>query len=358
MTIVAVLFSISTYVLIMGTAIFLVTATSLASDLFNINRSPPLGVFYIYASFTRIPLSVNLLALSWFCIIVFTACFLAGLRSRSGFLQSLRKLTLAGRVTSDSNWLVVMPLLSSALLIVVVIITILLNATGVPSGSLCDPKINAQCPSQAELFAGLAYAPISEELAFRILTPLSVVVLIRTIWKYTTAEQGISISTLVSLVGASILSPEHAKSKAGLGTFSRDGWRSVHWAEWIFIFFSSILFGLAHIESGGGTNWAAGKAVTAAISGLALGVSYLAYGAYGAILLHWFFDFYVEVLTLGFPPLAGPVSLFVNLIVLIGLLAIGTLSLIVAIVWLIKRVANRFRPTPYMTPEAPPHFVQ
>ncbi len=131
--------------------------------------------------------------------------------------------------------------------------------------------------------------------------------------------------------------------------------------EWILIVFSSVLFGLAHIESGGGTIWGAGKVVTAAISGFVIAIVYVAYGAYAAILLHWFFDFYFEVAIVGGPILGGVFAILPYLFSLTALI-VGSLSVLVAIAWVVKRVIRKFTPrgipTPYKTPEPEPFSVQ
>src|SRR5260370_30204859 len=314
---------------------------------------PVLGAFYIYSRYTAFPVSVNLSLLAYAFIFIFVLCFAAGYRSRDGYVSSLKRLTSSGRVTSSSNWLVAMPLISSGLIIVVLILTFILNQVGVPPGSLCDPKINL-CPTQAQLFAGLAYAPIGEELAYRIITPLGLVVPIRILWRRLITGQGPSRSKFLSIAGLSLLSPERAKSRTGYPTFTLSGWRGVHWLEWILIVFSSVLFGLAHIESGGGTNWGAGKVVTAAISGFVIAIVYVAYGAYAAILLHWFFDFYFEVAIVGGPILGGVFAILPYLFSLTALI-VGSLSVLVAIAWVVKRVIRKFTPrgvpTTYKTPD-------
>src|SRR5207244_2846596 len=161
--------------------------------------------------------------------------------------------------------------------------TIVLNQSRPSSGTLCNP-----CPPQSELYAALAYSPISEEIAFRI-TILGLLVAIITTWKNRTIEPGSSKPRTLSLVVASLLSPESAKMKVGLPTITANRWQGIHWSEWILLFLTSSLFGIAHVISGG-TDWGIGKAFTAAISGFALGLIYLAYGAYAALLLPWFFD--------------------------------------------------------------------
>jgi hypothetical protein len=342
-----------TYIIAMGVAVSLVTVSQLASDLMASSGRPVLGAFYFYSKDTILPLSVTLSFLTDVCIFIFAICFAAGLRSRDGFLPSLKRLTKVGRITSSSNWLVAMPLISSGLIIVVLILTFVLNQVGVPPGSLCDPKINP-CPTQAQLFAGLAYAPVGEELAYRIITPLGLVIPIRILWRRLITGQGPSKSKFLSVAGQSLLSPERAKRKTGYPTLSMNGLRGIHWLEWIFIVFSSVLFGLAHVESGGGTNWGAGKVVTAAISGFVIAIVYVAYGAYAAILLHWFFDFYFEVAIVGGPTLGGAFAILPYLFSLTALL-VGSLSVLVAIVWVAKKIIRKVMPlespTTYMMPE-------
>src|SRR2546428_708748 len=75
--------------------------------------------------------------------------------------------------TSTPDWLVVMPLLSSSLLIVTVLLSILLNSSGVSVGSL-------PATTPEELFASVAYAPVAEEVGFRI-TPIGLLIVIRTL---------------------------------------------------------------------------------------------------------------------------------------------------------------------------------
>ena len=101
---------------------------------------------------------------------------------------------------------------------------------------------------------------------------------------------------------------------------------------------SSVLFGLAHVESGGGTNWGAGKVVTSAISGFVIAIAYVAYGAYAAILLHWFFDFYFEVFSVGGSALGG---MFATLPILVALasLIVGSLSILIGAVWIVRRIS-------------------
>jgi len=333
----AVLFVLLTYILAIGVALSLATVSQLAGELMASSGRPVIGAFYIYSRYTAFPISVTLSLLTYTCIFIFVICFAAGFRSRDGFLPSLKRLANVGRITSSSNWLVAMPLISSGLIIVVLILTFFLSQVGISPGSLCDPNLNP-CPTQAQLFAGLAYAPIGEELAYRIITPLGLVVPIRILSRRLSTGQSPSKKTFLLIAGISLLSPERAKRRTGYPTFAINGWHGVHWLEWIFIVVSSVLFGLAHVESGGGTNWGAGKVVTAAISGFVIAIAYVAYGAYAAILLHWFFDFYFEVFSVGGSALGG---MFATLPILVALasLIVGSLSILIGAVWIVRRIS-------------------
>jgi len=240
-----------------------------------------------------------------------------------------------------------MPLISSGLLVTFVYLALFLNQAGIPEGSLCDPS---KCPSQTVLFAGLAYAPIGEELAFRILTPLGLVVPARVLWRRLITGQGLSASRLVFIIGQSLLSPEAAKRKIGYATVTMKGWRGIHWLEWIVLVFSSVVFGIVHIVPGGGTSWGVGKVVTAAISGLIIGIAYVAYGAYAAILLHWFFDFYFEVLLVGGQIFGGVLGTLPYLYSETELI-VGYMSALVATGWVVRKIISRWSPTTYKTPK-------
>src|SRR5207244_8154409 len=107
-----------TYIIAIGCPSTLVTSTHLASDLMSSSGRPALGAFYIYSRDTAFHVPVSLWLLTSVCILIFATCFAAGLRSRDEFFSSLKKLSKAGRITSSSNWLVAMPLISCGLYVV------------------------------------------------------------------------------------------------------------------------------------------------------------------------------------------------------------------------------------------------
>ncbi len=343
----AVSFTVLTYVLAIGIALGLVTSSQFAGQLGSIRVHFFTGAFFIYPIIT--PFVVDLLLLTDTCVVIYVACFIAAFRSRDGFLSGLQGLRQVGQISTKSSWLVAMPLVSCALLLIVLVATIVLNQSGLSSGTLCNP-----CPPQAELYAALTYSPISEEIAFRI-TTLGLLVSIMTIWKARSIEPGSSKPRILSLASASFLSPESAKAKVGLPTITGNGWHGIHWSEWTLLFLTSSLFGIAHIISGG-TDWGVGKAFTAAISGFALGLVYLGYGAYAAILLHWFFDFYFETFSVGADVFGGALATLPGLVSLATLI-VGTVSILVALAWIVRRITRGETPTPYKPPESAPYSV-
>jgi len=344
----AVSFTVLTYAIAIGISLGLVTSGQFAGELAGIRVRFFTGAFFVYPIITPIP--VDLLLLTDVCIIIYVTCLIAAFKSRDGFLTGLQHLRQAGRVTTKSNWLVAMPLVSCALLLIVLVVTIVLAQSGISSGTLCNP-----CPPEAELYAALTYSPISEEIAFRI-TTIGLLVSIMTFWKSRSIGQGLTKPRRLSLVIGSLLSPETAKARVGLPTITDNGLHGIHWSEWILLVITSSIFGIAHIISGG-TDWGVGKAFTAAISGFALGFVYLGYGAYAAVLLHWFFDFYFETFSVGADVFGGAVSALPGLVSLASLI-VGIVSILVVLAWLVRRLSRSEIPTTYKPPDSVPNSVQ
>ena len=313
---------VSTYFLAMALIILLLITTSIGQDLASHQGHLVLGAFLI-PIYT--PIVINLLVGFLVLFAIFVLCFVAAARNNGGFPRSLQQFLVPGpRENKLPNWLVVMPIVSSALVLLVVALTLIQDTAGLQTGSL--PQLDPY-----QFLYTLAYAPPLEETMFRIST-IGLLVALRTVWstpsKNAEAPRKHNLGRIIAL---SFLSPEAAKSEAGLPTFKESGWHSLHWTEWLILLITSAGFGLAHILSGVG--WEAGKVLPAAISGFALGFSYLLYGAYASILLHWFFNVYFEAYSLSSSLLGG---LFVPLEGVIGLLTFvaGALGGIAGLVWL------------------------
>jgi hypothetical protein len=285
LTAIAIGFVVLTYALSFVLAAIAMITTPLGPNLYRLNGVLPV---YLFALFSLRLIPANGLILIVVCLAIFSACFWAAAKDRGGFIASLTNLTKKSKPTTTPNWLVVMPLLSSSLLIVTVLLSILLNSTGVSVGSL-------PTTSPEELLASIAYAPVAEEVGFRI-TPIGLLVIIRTLIPL---HQGRGLKragpkTVAGRIALALLSPDRAKEAAGLPSIGTKGWRGIHWIEWILLAATSTLFGLAHSLSNSG--WGPGKALTAGLTGFALGIVYLWYGSYSDILLHWTFNVYVFVI--------------------------------------------------------------
>lgn len=182
-----------------------------------------------------------------------------------------------------SNYLAVMPLLASALILVVVLLQTLQESAGVQTGS-----IEFQNPFVGYLV--VSYAPLIEELSFRI-TTIGFFDGLYLLWKTRRATPDNPRPGFARVLLLTMWSPEAAKRLLGFKTIRDDGLRrGILGFEWLMLAVTSLSFGAVHYLSGAG--WEIGKISTAFISGLALGFVYLRYGAYAPILLHWFFNYY------------------------------------------------------------------
>ena len=340
-TAIAVSFVVLTYALSFLIASLAMISTNLGPDLINLNGFLPIYLFLLI-----IPpiLPANGFVLVAACMMIFVLCFWAAAKDRGGFFKSLTELTRKSRPTITPNWLVVMPLISSFLLILTLILSISLNTAGVPVGGL-------PTTTPADLFASITFAPVAEEIGFRI-TVIGVLVAIRTLLPLHRGRGLVKsgVATVAQRIVIALVSPDRAKEAAGLPSIGTRGWRGIHWIEWILLLVSSAWFGLAHSFSGSG--WGPGKALTAGLTGLALGVVYLWYGAYADILLHWFFNFYT--FTVFGSLLGGPLSDVLATGALLAALFLAVAGLVYGIRWL---KPERPRPMqPLMTQTPRPNF--
>src|SRR6266581_7562238 len=294
LTTIAIAFVILTYALSFVITVAAIIATQLGSSLLDLNGFLPLEIFLIL-----IPgvLPANGLGLILAFMLIFALCFWAAAKDRGGFIKSLAGLTRKSKPTTTPNWLVVMPLISSFLLVLTVILTISLNSAGVPVGNI--PQNNP-----AELFASVTFAPVAEEIGFRI-TPIGLIVVIRTLLPLHRGRglRNAGSSTVAKRILVALISPDRAKEAAGL-------------------------------------------------TGLALGIVYLWYGAYADILLHWFFDFYN--FTIFGALLGGPYSDILASLAVLTSLFLAVAGFVYGIRWLKPERPPKLQPP--MTQITPPQF--
>jgi len=345
----AVSISLGTYLLATATAIVLVALTPLGSQLLNTQARVPIELFL---TLVIIRLPSNLFVVTLVSIAVFLVCFLVAFRQHDSFVADVKSL-FSGRIPRRrANWMVVMPLLASTLLLVVLIITLLQDTAGLSSGSLYNPN---SPPPDAALFGNLAYAPVAEEIGFRV-TGLGIFVALIVLFLRPAVESSSAPRPVLSAALLSLVSPDLGKSFAGLPNVRDNGLTGIHWFEWLGLGVTSAFFGIAHLL--GGADWGIGKVTTAALSGLALGFVYLVYGACASILLHWFFDFYLSVFQIGADFLGKTLFLFDDVLALFTL-AVGVAGLGVAIILFIVRRTDGPPPEiPYMPDGTPNTFVK
>ncbi len=283
--IIIVLFLISSYVLalLLGSLMFFSTTDGLkiSSEFYHF----PVLLFFIFGF--HIPVAFNAGQVFLFLGALYSICLIAAWKSRENFLKVVRKGLSHPTKGLFNNFLFVMPILASMLLTMVIGISSLQEIAGVPTGGI-TPEEN---PFKTLL--GLTYAPIIEEISFRI-TPFATFLII---YLFLVGKSSITKSSFgqrVKLVFLAILNPDKAKRVVGVKTVSEFGVKDgITKGEWFMIILTSFIFGLAHYISGSG--WGPGKISTAFIDGLALALVYLIYGAYAPILLHWFRNYYLQV---------------------------------------------------------------
>ena len=142
-------------------------------------------------------------------------------------------------------------------------IDVVTSSAGIPIGSISGDPFS--------LFVGFAYAPLVEELGFRmVLIGLVALVLsfgkpwkeaLGALWRPSKVMEGVAVGT-----GAGII-------------------------IWIAIGASAVAFGACHVVCGG-AGWQIGKFPEAAFGGVVLGYVYVKYGFHVAVITHWGIDFF------------------------------------------------------------------
>jgi len=239
----------------------------------------PLSLVMI-ANFS-IPIGAHVGVLFLAIWLLYVTAFVLAWRDAPSFPTSIR--SVVPRVSmARSNYLVVLPQLSTIVLVAVVLLQTLQESAGVQTGGISfeNPVLG---------FLSVSYAPFVEELSYRI-TTIGLLDGLHFVWKTRQHTQYQGIRGAVHLLAIGMWEPDGAKEKLGLRTIRNNGVRGISRLEWLTLAVTSGAFGVAHYLYGGG--WEIGKISTAMISGLALGFVYLRYGAYAPILLHWFFNYY------------------------------------------------------------------
>lgn len=220
-----------------------------------------------------------------------------------------------------------MPILNSMTLIAVIALQSIQEAGGIPTGT-------APLPSDPFLaFINLSYASVVEELCFRII-PIGVFIFIYlfVIRRKTATFESVN---KIKLFFTAILFPDKAKKMVDTKTVEEDGFlRGISITEWGMVAFTTAVFGLAHFDPG--VSWEIGKISSAAFAGLVIALCYMVYGFHAAILMHWFFNVYIETFSLAseYYSIMAPFANTVGILTL----ALGLMGYLAAAIMLFRRL--------------------
>jgi len=315
--------------LVLGPVLFFSTSDGMAASAQRIH-SLYIELFMVLP--IAVPIGISMGALFAVILGFFVACMILASLDRDGFLNSIQGAFSKSISLAKSNFLFIMPLVASALLTATVIISSFQESQGVQTGS-----INFQTTNPYVVLAELSFAPLDEELAFRI-TSIGLIVGVMLLILYRQDPKVKGLKNKVELILLATFSPQMAKAKMGYRNIQADGFpRGISLVEWILILLTSTVFGLVHYLSGSG--WDVGKVSTAFVAGLVFAIMYVSYGAYANILLHWYFNYYFDVLSVAETAYGGAFHVLNNLATYVAILG-GGIILTVFLVYSAYRIGN------------------
>ncbi len=289
----------------------------------SVRHLPSLPVWFFTIVGFNIPINLNYGIVFLFLWSVFSICFISAWKHRENFHKIIRESFARPMKDFFNSCLFAMPIITSMTLIAVISIQSFQEVGGIPTGTP---------PLQGEPFLDffeLSYAAVAEEVGFRIV-PIGAFVVVYLFWTLK-KTRAFSLGQRLKLLLVTPFFPDRAKRMVGVKTVDKYGVRDgISFGEWGVVLFTSMIFGLAHVVPGG--SWEVGKITSAAITGLVLGLSYLAYGFQASIIIHWFFNAYTDTFFLFseiYPivtPFANAVVIFTIVLGILAWLAIAILG--------------------------------
>ncbi|MGC9014204.1 MAG: phospholipid carrier-dependent glycosyltransferase [Thermoproteota archaeon] len=209
----------------------------------------------------------------------YVLCFVLAWKSGESLRKSLYNFLHKTNQILPENFLLLMPIVLSLAYVTLGVVESIQKYFQIPTGF---PPLSSD-PLSAYL--ELAWSPIVEELVYRAL-PLGI------FYTFYLNGEVKSSSTYRRLVIAllSFFSPKRAKNFLEVETLSKFQ-RKIEFDEWVIIVFSSGVFALSHYLAPG--SWNVGKLSIAFFQGFFMAISYVFYGLYASILLHWYFNYYL-----------------------------------------------------------------
>ena len=192
--------------MLLGPALFFFTPAGL--DFTKTSVQPPVFILFFFG-FT-VPFKLNTVHLYMFSWCVFALCFVVAWRWRKNFHEVVGKTSSRPLSKIFDNWLFVMPIIASALLVATVSIIGLQELFKVPTGAIPTPETGIEVFS---LYLDLSYAPLIEEVGFRII-PIGAFLLV-SLFFLKIAEKAVPMSfwQRFRLFVFSFLYPDGAKNR-------------------------------------------------------------------------------------------------------------------------------------------------
>ncbi|RLI09330.1 hypothetical protein DRO32_00850 [Candidatus Bathyarchaeota archaeon] len=255
-------------------------------------------------------------ALAAFLQALFTALIVASWAWRGGFHNRVLGGWREPFLKNLRNPLYALPFIATATLTGTVLLTLLMEHLGVGAG------LTVELPGPLLVLLETTYAAVVEEIGFRFFLiglPLAIAAL---------AKAGYRPRAEVFL--KALLCP---------GALDRDLRKSLRPLMAFLALASSVAFGLVHVLLGA---WELGKAITATVAGLVMAFCFIEYGLHASMLVHWYFNYHLQVWSAAHDLLGPPYDLL-DLFVVLYELALGALSLLVFAVQGLRLAIRRTR---------------
>lgn len=291
------------------------------------SRVNPLPILLFLLFRVETPLVLNWGFIFFFAWSAYLFCFLTAWAWRERFHKVVGTALLRPVSQLLNSFLFALPILASTLLLIVIALQFFQESVGVPTGEPAFP------PDPFETFFLLAYSPLIEEVGFR-LSPIGLFLIVYVFRTRGGVVAQLSLKHLLKLFLVTPFYPEEAKKMVGLKNVDANGFGGISLAEWVMVFVTSLVFGLAHLLSGVG--WDVGKVTSTFLVGFVLALAYLAYGFQAPILLHWYFNYYFYTFELASD--LYPSTFSIEVLILFLNVVMGALGLLLFLVIGLKRV--------------------
>jgi len=241
--------------------------------------------FYVTGAAWLTPIWINVAYFFILCWLIYILCFLAAWFFPKAFHKLVTKPKKNSLREFFKNYFFSLPVFTSLLFVMVLAVEVIGNLFHFPSG----PPPSYESVEGLEQLVHLTYSPIVEEIGFRVI-PIGTYVFFFTLFIGRNVMD--SKTRLLKTAVTAFFSPDKAKQAVQVNNVCEFGfWKGINMMDWGFVALTSLWFGYTHLLYG----WQLGKLVTASMCGVALALTYLVYGIHAPILLHWWFNYYLNV---------------------------------------------------------------